>query len=87
MVVLVAHRNETDRVRVGVAAGRTVGNAVRRNRAKRVLRAAMQSLVALIRPGWDVILIARPPLLSSNTPEVREVLMVLLRRAELVSVS
>jgi ribonuclease P protein component len=72
---------------VGVAAGRTVGNAVKRNRAKRLLRAAMQSLVSLVQPGWDVVLIARPPMVSSNSAEVRDVLVTLLRRAELIAAS
>jgi ribonuclease P protein component len=87
LVVLVAHPNDEGRTRVGVAAGRTVGNAVKRNRAKRLLRAAMQSLVSLVTPGWDVVLIARPPMVSSNCAEVREVLVTLLSRAELMAVS
>ncbi|MFH1185777.1 MAG: ribonuclease P protein component [Chloroflexota bacterium] len=87
LVVLVARKNETGRARVGVAAGRSVGNAVKRNRAKRLLRAAMHSLVASVPPGWDVVLIARPPLASSNYTEIREVLVTLLRRAELVIAS
>ena len=87
LVVLVARSNDEGRTRVGVAAGRTVGNAVKRNRAKRLLRAAMQSLVSLVQPGWDVVLIARPPMVSSNCAEVREVLVTLLRHAELIAVS
>ena len=87
LVVLVVRENESGQRRVGVAAGRTVGNAVKRNRAKRLLRAAMQSLVSSLVPGWDVVLIARPPLASSSCPEVRAVLVGLLRRAELVLVS
>ena len=43
-------------VRVGVAAGRTVGNAVKRNRAKRLLRAAMQTLLPTLAHGWDLVL-------------------------------
>ena len=84
LVVLVARENDQGHVRVGVAAGRSVGNAVKRNRAKRLLRAAMQSLIASVKPGWDVVLIARPPLASSDCAEVREVLVTLLSRAELV---
>lgn len=84
LVVLLARKNETGQSRVGVAAGRTVGNAVRRNRAKRLLRSAMQSLVESVAPGWDVVLIARPPLPASSRDEVREALATLLRRAELV---
>lgn len=87
LVVLVARSNDEGRTRVGVAAGRTVGNAVKRNRAKRLLRAAMQSLISLVQPGWDVVLIARPPMISSNCAEMRDVLLTLLRRAELIAAS
>jgi ribonuclease P protein component len=75
------------KVRVGVAAGRIVGNAVKRNRAKRLLRAAMRTLLPELVPGWDLILIARPPLASSHLNETRQALLSLLRRSKLISPS
>ncbi len=83
LIVLVAQKNEQANARVGVAANRTVGSAVKRNRAKRLMRAAMQTLVPSISPGWDLVLIARPPLTSCDMFEVREAILQLLRRAEL----
>jgi ribonuclease P protein component len=80
----VVRENDRDHIRVGVSAGRGTGNAVKRNRAKRLLRAGMRSLVDIVKPGWDVVLIARAPLASSGLAEVRDVLMTLLRRAELI---
>jgi ribonuclease P protein component len=73
-----------NKLRVGVAAGRTVGNAVKRNRAKRLLRAAMRTLLPELASGWDLILIARPALASSNLNETRQVLLSLLRRSRLI---
>ena len=72
------------RVKVGVAAGRTVGTAVYRNRAKRLLREAMRSLIPDITPGLDIILIARPGLVSSTLEETRQVLLTLLQRAHIL---
>jgi ribonuclease P protein component len=47
-------------VGVGFTASRKVGNAVRRNRAKRRLRAAAAAIIpAYGRPGTDYVLIAR----------------------------
>ncbi len=83
LVVLVAEANEEPRVRLAVVAGKAVGGAVQRNRAKRLLRAAMQSLIGSVTPGWDLVLIARAPILSCDMFEVREALVKLLRRAEL----
>ena len=84
LLVLAVLANDATAVHVGVAAGRTVGTAVRRNRAKRLLRAAMQGLIQAIAPGWDLVLIARPALVTSDYFEVRQALIGLLRRAQLV---
>ena len=81
---MLVHRNEFQRVRVGVTAGRSVGGAVQRNRAKRLLREAMRPLLPSVQPGWDVILIARQPLLSAAITEIRQVLVGLLARAHIV---
>jgi ribonuclease P protein component len=84
LLVLVALPNDGDELHVGVSAGRAVGSAVKRNRAKRLLRAAMRTLIGSIAPGWDLVLIARAPLVTSKTPEVQEALLGLLRRAQLI---
>jgi hypothetical protein len=44
----------------------------------------MRMLIPSVASGWDLILIARPPLVSSDLFEVREALLTLLRRAELI---
>jgi ribonuclease P protein component len=72
------------RVKVGVTAGRTVGTAVYRNRAKRLLREAMRSLLPNIAPGLDLILIARPGLASASLDETRQALLTLLQRAQIL---
>jgi ribonuclease P protein component len=72
------------RVKVGVAAGRTVGTSVYRNRAKRLLREAMRPLIPEIAPGLDLILIARPGLTSASLVETRQALLTLLQRAQIL---
>jgi ribonuclease P protein component len=83
LLVLIALNNELERPRVVVAAGRNVGGAVRRNRAKRRLRAAIQPLLTGLTPGWDVMLLARAPLVDAEFLEVQAALTALLRRARL----
>ena len=72
------------RVKVGVAAGRTVGTAVHRNRAKRLLREAMRSLIPSISSNLDLILIARPGLVTATLEETRRALLTLLERAKIL---
>lgn len=85
LVVLIVQPSGQPNIRVGVTAGKTVGLAVRRNRAKRLLRAAMQSLLPDLAAGSDILLIARQPLAYSTLRETRAALQTLLRRAGLVS--
>jgi ribonuclease P protein component len=47
-------------VRVGFTASRKVGNAVKRNRARRRLRAVAAQVLPQAEPGMDFVLIARP---------------------------
>ena len=86
-VVLVVQTSEVPRVRVGVTAGRSVGGAVQRNRAKRLLREAIRPLLSELLPGRDLILIARPALLSKSLQDIRQVLTSLLHRAQVLPLS
>jgi ribonuclease P protein component len=84
LVVLIVQKNEQGKGRVGVAAGRTAGNAVQRNRAKRLLREAMRTYLTSLASGLDVILVARAGLASATLTDTRSALLNLLQRAKLI---
>jgi ribonuclease P protein component len=84
LVVLIVQTHDQPRVKVGVAAGRTVGTAVARNRAKRLLREALRTLIPNMALGFDLILIARPGLVSATLPETHQALLTLLQRAQIL---
>jgi ribonuclease P protein component len=84
LVMLYVAASDQPGRRVGVSAGLAVGNAVKRNRAKRLLRAAIKDFVPQIRPGTDLLLIARAPLPQADLLRTREALSALLIRAGLL---
>ncbi len=68
--------------RYGFSIGKKVGGAVVRNRLKRRLRELMR--VARLVPGWDIVVIARPKAAESGFSEIRDSLLSLLHRGDLL---
>lgn len=58
------------KVRLGITAGKKIGSAVKRNRAKRVLTAAFDNCMPDIKSGFDFCLVARGKILSSNSNDI-----------------
>ena len=84
-LVLGVLANDLDRVRVGVAASRRVGGAVKRARARRLIREAVRPRLGKIRGGWDLVFIARASLGRAAFKDVDGAVAQLLRRAQLFS--
>lgn len=59
-------------LRIGVVASRKLGDAVRRNRAKRVLREIFRRNKPVVSVSADVVLIARVALLDAKYSQVEE---------------
>ena len=87
LVVLYTTTSEEKQVRIGVTAGRWVGGAVKRNRAKRLLREAVRRIYPQILPGNDLLLIARNTLPSADMVQTQAALAMVLQRAKLISLS
>lgn len=83
-IVLIALPNEMSHSRFGVGAGRSIGNAVQRNRAKRVLRETIRPLIPNISAGWDMVFLARKPMANAKFSEINLVVTNLLQQAELL---
>jgi ribonuclease P protein component len=81
LVVLILQKVENPITRFAITAGTTLGNAVKRNRAKRILRAGLAKLIKQVQPGYNGILIARKALLESNSIDAKKALESLFRQA------
>jgi ribonuclease P protein component len=65
-------------------AGRRVGGAVLRNRARRIMRAAWRALAPRIAPGHDVVIVARASIRGARSPELMAEVERLLSRAQVM---
>ncbi len=68
-------------VRMGITAGKKLGGAVQRNRAKRVLTAAFAECLPGIAPGYDFVLVARTRILAVKSTVVAAAMKKLLSSA------
>jgi ribonuclease P protein component len=84
LVVLVVSLNEADTSRIGVTASHSVGGAVQRNRAKRRLKACFEEFLPGIRPGRDLVAIARQPIVEAKYTVLRFAIASLLEQAGLM---
>jgi ribonuclease P protein component len=73
----------TDSIRVGLTASRKVGNAVKRNRARRRLKALVAEMIAGgANPGLDLVLIARSATVDRPFDDLRRDLQQSLQRTK-----
>jgi len=70
--------------RTAVVASRRVGSAVRRNRARRILRAAWHEVAHMVADGYDVVLVARQGIRGAKTQDLVGEMTELIRREGLV---
>jgi ribonuclease P protein component len=70
MLVTHALRTEGVPVRFGFVVGRSVGNAVVRNRVKRRLRAIARELLPSVPEGTEVVVRALPPAAGGSSAEL-----------------
>lgn len=83
-IVLGLIPNQFDHNRIAIIAGRSVGGAVQRNLAKRRIRSAYQDLKSEVHQGYDLVIIARSPILDFAYSHLEVALEKLLDQAGLL---
>ena len=69
-VVVYAQKNKLGKNRVGLTCGKSVGGAVLRNRAKRLMRESFRALSPRITGSFDIVIVARSRILSAEYDKV-----------------
>ena len=58
-LVTYALKNKNNNLRIGITTSKKVGKAVRRNRSRRVIRAALYNINVDLQAPYDIIFVAR----------------------------
>ena len=85
LLVLSYVGNDLEYSRFGFVVGGRLGKAAKRNRIKRRMREAVRTRIQeqRIARGWDIVLIARQPIVTASFQQVDQAIGLLLHRAEL----
>lgn len=78
--MLVTARNRKGKVQVGFSVSKKIGNSVTRNRARRRLRACFSPLVSQVKPGYNLIFIARSAALTAPFLSMQRSMVAALQR-------
>lgn len=71
-LVVKALPNQLGYYRYGIVVSKKIGTAVVRNRVRRRLREIIRQMA--IRPGWDIIIVARPGIIKGSFAGIRDAL-------------
>lgn len=83
LMVLGYYMRGTSPTRVAIVASKSVGNAVTRNKVKRLLRACISKKMDRIKEGWDLVFFSRSKIINASYNEICRAVEILLRQVEI----
>ena len=78
-------KNRAGICRVGITASKKIGNAVERNRCRRVIRAAYSSLEDQISGNYDFVFVARSRTKHLKSTHIEETMLSFFKQAGVIS--
>ena len=74
-------KNRAGVCRVGITTGKKIGNAVERNRSRRIIRAALQSVFnsGCIKGNWDFVFVARTRTKFKKSTQLEHIMLDMLK--------
>lgn len=71
-LVVYVMKNRSNNIRVGITTSKKIGNAVQRNRSRRIIREAYRELAPNIKSGYDLIFVARGRTPYMKSPQIKK---------------
>jgi ribonuclease P protein component len=83
-LIAYVRKNRRGETRVGITTSKKLGNAVTRNRCRRVIREAYRALAPEVKSGYDIVFVARTRTAAMKSTALSDVMRGQLRAAGLL---
>lgn len=84
VLVTYVMKNKSGELRYGITTGKKIGNAVKRSRSRRIIRASYYQLYPEIKKGYDLIFVARVRTSFEKSQTVMKTMRKHLKKAGLI---
>lgn len=84
LVTYVLKNNRAGICRMGITTSKKIGNAVERNRCRRIIRAAFRELIPQLKSGYDFVFVARTKTKKIKSTQVEKVMLQQLTKAGVI---
>ncbi len=78
-------KNRAGICRMGITTSKKIGNAVERNRSRRVIRAAFRAVEPQLSSGWDIVFVARSKTKYLKSHQLEAIMLKHLRQAGVIN--
>ncbi len=83
-LVMYVRKNRAGSCRMGITASKKIGNAVQRNRARRVIREAFRQVDLPLKGNYDVVFVARTKTVYKKSTDIYNIMLPMLIEAGVV---
>lgn len=77
-------KNRAGLCRIGITTSKKIGNAVQRNRARRVIREAFRQIDIPLKGNYDIVFVARTKTVYKKSTDIRKVMLSTLSQAGII---
>ena len=86
-LVVYVSKNRAGFCRLGITVGKKIGNAVKRNRVKRIIREAFFQLENELGVNCDIVIVARRKAIYLKSTDIRKILFEIFNKANLIKLN
>lgn len=83
-LVVYVTKNRAGLCRIGITASKKIGNAVQRNRARRVIREAFRQIDMSSAGSYDIVFVARSKTVYKKSTDIYDIMLPMLKNAGVI---